>query len=168
MAKRFEVHQDQDIQEPTVVTSIREIAIKHRLRFYRGVCGDYNISGKYGEIFLYGPGMLAVQIGGPRADRTMTDVPPNSNKRINMVARTFGESHQGGDGEAIFLVPVARIKDAAHAIGARRKRKQSGPPTEAQLRAREAFAARCRNQQDQTKIEVPAAQGGRSHEEVLG
>ncbi len=111
---------------------IRELATAHRLRCRRDPCGDYSISGKWGEMFRYDEGKLGVQIGGPRADGTMTAVPEGSNKRINQAKLLWGEPSQEGDGEAIFAIPEERLLEAARMIGAYRKR-QISPQEAARL-----------------------------------
>ncbi len=104
---------------------IRGLATTHRLRCRRDSCGDYSILGKWGEMFCYDEGRIGVQIGGPRANGSMTAVPEGSNKRINQARRLWGEFSQCGDGEAIFVVPEDRLVEAAQMIGAYRKRQLS-------------------------------------------
>ena len=104
---------------------IRELATAHRLRCRRDSCGDYEILGRRGAIFRYGPGRIGMQIGGPRASGTMTAVPEGSNKRINQAKRLWGEPSQEGSGEAIFAIPEERLLEAAKVIGAYRKRQVS-------------------------------------------
>jgi hypothetical protein len=106
------------------------------VRWYRDACGDDHIPGRWGEIFRLGVGQLGVQVGGPRANGTQTDVPEGSNARVYAVGRRTGWSvTQRGDGEAIFAVPDGLLKDALRVIGAYRKPKRgSGPPLEARER----------------------------------
>ncbi len=66
---------------------VKEFAVKHRLRWKRDTCGDINILGKWGEIFRFSESMIGVQIGGPRANGSMTAVSPGSNQRINRAPR---------------------------------------------------------------------------------
>ncbi len=108
---------------------LRALAVRHRFRCYRDACGDWNIPGRWGEIFWYGaahdglPDRIGVQIGGPRANRSQTAVPLGSNKRINRVREMFGKPSQAGDGEAVFVIPAVRILEAARVIGAFRRRR---------------------------------------------
>ncbi len=104
---------------------MKEFAVKHRLRWKRDACGEVNILGKWGEIFRYGKGEIGAQIGGPRADGSRTAVSPGSNQRINRARRLWGEPTQGGDGEAVFILPEDRLMEAARMIGAYRKRQLS-------------------------------------------
>ena len=104
---------------------MKEFAVKHRLRWKRDTCRDVNTLGKWGEIFRSGESMIGVQIGGSRADGSMTAVSPESNQRINRARRLWGEPTQGGDGEAVFVLPEDRLMEAARMIGAYRKRQLS-------------------------------------------
>jgi hypothetical protein len=115
------------------------------VRWYRDACGDDYIPGKYGEIFRYGVGRLGVQIGGPRANNTKTDVPEGSNQRINTVAKRYDwPISQGGDGEIIFIAPEASIQDALKAIKAYRMPKGGIPPDDPEARERGLRAIRKR------------------------
>jgi len=78
---------------------VKELSGAHRLRCYRDPCGDYHISGKYGEIFSHGPGRLGVQVGGPRANRTETAITPAGANRVIARLRREGRwpiSQAGG------------------------------------------------------------------------
>ncbi len=101
------------------------MALQHRARWKRDACTDINILGKWGEIFRYGESMIGVQIGGPRADGSMTRVPEWSNKRINQARRFWGQPSQDGDGETIFVISEERILEAARVVGAYRKKQLS-------------------------------------------
>jgi hypothetical protein len=111
---------------------LRALALESRLRCYRDACGDWEIPGRWGEIFWYGaahdglPDRIGVQVGGPRANGSQAAVPIGSNKRINGVREIFGKPNQSGAGEAVFILPAERIREAAKIIGARRRR-AAGP-----------------------------------------
>ena len=108
---------NEDHEKHDQPTPIAELAGSRRLRWYRDACGDDNIPGRYGEIFRYGIGKLGVQIGGPRANNTKTEIPEGSNQRINtIIKRHSWLISQHGDGEIIFIVEESAIKDALAAI----------------------------------------------------
>jgi len=107
---------------------LRALAQQHRLRRYRDPCGDWNIPGRWGELFWYGSARdglvdrIGVQIGGPRANGAQTAVPIGSNKRINRLILCWGKPSQRGDGAAVFVLPADRILEVAQEIGARTRR----------------------------------------------
>jgi hypothetical protein len=57
---------------PRPVDPLRALAEQHRLHSYRDACGDWNIPGRWGEIFWDGsahdglPGRIGVQLGAKR------------------------------------------------------------------------------------------------------
>ncbi len=111
---------------------LRALAQQHRLRCYRDACGDWNIPGRWGEIFWYGsahdglPDRIGVQLGGPQANNSLTKITEKgANLRINRLMRRWGPPSQRGDGEAVFVLPDDRILEAAGAIGAKRRRSLS-------------------------------------------
>ena len=111
---------------------LRALAERHRLRCYRDPCGDWNIPGRWGEIFWYGatrdglPARIGVQLGGPHANGSPTrTTEKGANLRINRLVPRWGPPSQRGDGEAIFVLPADRILEAASAIGAKRRRSLS-------------------------------------------
>lgn len=115
---------DEDHEKYDRPVPIRELAFNHGKRWYRDACGDDNIPGKYGEIFRYGIGKLGVQIGGPHANNTKTDVPEGSNARINSILRSRRwPISQKGDGEVVFVVPEPEVRAAFEAIEAYRVRR---------------------------------------------
>ncbi|HSD51435.1 MAG TPA: hypothetical protein VLG48_08505 [Candidatus Methylomirabilis sp.] len=108
---------------------LRALAHGYRLRSYRNACGDWNIPGRWGEIFWYGsahdalPDRIGVQIGGPRANGSPTrTTEKGANLRINRLMHRWGPPSQRGDAEAVFVLPADPILVAAGAIGAKRRR----------------------------------------------
>jgi hypothetical protein len=145
-------------REPTVamrtrpVDPLRSLAHQYRLRSYRDACGDWNIPGRWGEIFWYGsahdgfPDRIGVQIGGPRANGSPTrTTEEGGNLRINRLLQIWGQPSQRGDGEAVFVLPADRILEAASAIGAKRRRslspEQRAAAIERLVRVRQARTA---------------------------
>ncbi len=119
------------------LTPIRALAEGLGVRWYRDACGDDHIPGRWGEVFRLGVGRLGVQIGGSRANNTMTDVPEGSNTRILAAARQHNwPATQRGSGEAVFAVPEEAIQEVLRTIGAYRKPKGGTPPNDPAARAR--------------------------------
>ncbi len=111
---------------------LRALAQLYRLRSYRDSCGDWNIAGRWGEIFWCSsargglPDRIGVQLGGPQANNSLTKITEKgANLRINRLMRRWGPPSQRGDGEAVFVLPDDRILEAAGAIGAKRRRSLS-------------------------------------------
>jgi hypothetical protein len=128
---------DEDHEACDKPTPIRELAENHGVRWYRDACGDDHIPGKFGEIFRYGIGKLGVQIGGPRANNTKTQIPEGSNKYINAIIRRYHwPVSQCGAGEIVFIVPENSINDALKAIRAYRKPKGGNLPNTSESRER--------------------------------
>jgi hypothetical protein len=118
--------------------ALRELAEERGGRWYRDACADDHIPGRWGELFRLGVGRLGVQIGGPRANNTMTDVPEGSNTRINAVARRTGwPVAQRGDGEAVFAVPDEALRDALRMVRAYRRPRGHVPSLEVIAQGRE-------------------------------
>ncbi len=118
--------------KPRRVDPLRAFAGQHQLRSYRDPCGDWDIPGRWGEIFWYGsahdgfPDRIGVQIGGPRANGSPTrTTEKGANLRINRLLQTWGRPSERGHGEAVFVLPADRILEAASAIGAKRRRSLS-------------------------------------------
>ncbi len=114
------------------VSPLRALAQRYRLRSYRDPCGDWNIPGRWGEIFWCSsgcgglPDRIGVQLGGPRANNSLTKITEKgANLRINRLMHRWGPPSQRGDGEAVFVLPADRILEAASAIGAKRRRSVS-------------------------------------------
>jgi hypothetical protein len=101
---------------------VRELAEVQRLRTRRDECGDYQIIGRRGEVFWYGPGRFGVQIGGTPdcklSERGAATV-------IGRLARAGWEVSQRGDFEAVFIVPERDIDIALRTIEVYRKRPAS-------------------------------------------
>ncbi len=128
------------------VDPLRALAHRYRLRCYRDACGDWNIPGRWGEIFWYGsahdglPDRIGVQIGGPRANNSPTRTTmKGANVRINRLLQIWGKPSQRGDGMAVFLLPAGRILEAAGAIGAKRRRSLSHEQRAAAIKRLERF-----------------------------
>ncbi len=114
------------------VDPLQALAEQHRLRSYRDPCGDWDIPGRWGEIFWYSsthdglPNLICVQLGGSRANGSPTrTTEKGGNLRINRLRHHWGQPSQRGDGEAVFVLPANRILEAASAIGAKRRRSLS-------------------------------------------
>ncbi len=108
---------------------LRTLAAHHRLRCYRDGCGDWNVPGRWGEIFWYGsvhggsPDRIGVQLGGPQANGSPTRTTERgASIRINRLVQCWGKASERGDGEAVFVLPADRVPEAASAIGAKRRR----------------------------------------------
>ncbi len=150
------------------VDPLRRLAEHHRLRSYRDACGDWNIPGRWGEICWVGaaqdegPDQIGVQIGGPRANRTPAALPVGSNKRINAIARRWGPPHQQGDGEAVFILPAARVLEAARAIGARRRRTLSPAQQAAAIERLKEIQTKARAERRGENLQFHPAQEERS------
>jgi hypothetical protein len=48
-----------------------------------------------------------------------------ANLRVNRLLQTWGRPSQGGNGEAVFLLPADQLQEAARVIGAKRRRSLS-------------------------------------------
>jgi hypothetical protein len=99
------------------------------MRCYRDACGDWNIPGRWGEIFWQSaahdgfPDRIGVQLGGPHANGSPTrTTAKGANLRINRLVQCWGKASQRGDGEAVFVLPADRIREAADTIAAKRRR----------------------------------------------
>jgi len=110
------------------------------VRWYRDTCGDGYIPGRWGEVLRLGVGRLGVQIGGPGANDTRTDVPEGFNARTLAVSRRAAwPVAQRGNGEAVFGVEDASMGNALRAIGGYRKRRGRRPAPEAIRRGADAL-----------------------------
>ena len=103
------------------VPTLAELAAPHGLRVYRDKAGDENLPGRFGEIFRHGPGCLAVQIGGVRANGTRVLGRRKVRWRIRQAKRHVGlRLFVEGDEEAIFHFPDALLPEVAQLMEAYR------------------------------------------------
>jgi hypothetical protein len=85
MSEQETAIESRNTEGPTTASSrarpvgpLRALAHQYRLRCYRDACGDWNIPGRWGEIFWYSsahdglPDRIGVQLGGPRANGSPT------------------------------------------------------------------------------------------------
>jgi hypothetical protein len=96
------------------VPTLAVLAASHGLRVYRDKCGDENIPGRFGEVFRHGPGCLAVQFGGQRANGTR-----KVRWRLQQARRTVGlRRFVVGEEEVIFHFPDTLLPEVAQMIEA--------------------------------------------------
>ncbi len=108
-----------------VPTPLATLAEQHGLGVYRDPCRDPNIPGKWGEIYRHGPGRLAVQIGGPRAEGTMTEVSAGASRQSGAAKKDHRLSVLvEGNGEAVFVFDECHLAVVAKRIQAYRTRRR--------------------------------------------
>ncbi len=101
------------------IPTLAELATPHGLRVYRDKTGDENLPGRFGEIFRQGPGCLAVQFGGSRANGTRVRARRKARWRIRQATRMNGlQRFVAGDQEAIFHFPDALLPEVTQLIEA--------------------------------------------------
>ena len=110
------------------VPTLATLAAPHGLRVYRDHAGDENLPGRFGEIFRHGPGCLAVQFGGVRANGTAVPARRKMRWRLRQAKRTQGLHRVVvGDEEVLFHFPdallptVAQLIEAYRAYGTKRR-----------------------------------------------
>ena len=111
------------------VPTLATLAAPQGLRVYRDACGDENLPGRFGEIFRHGPGCLAVQFGGVRANGRPIRPPwPQVQWRLRRARRLAGLRRvRRGDAEVIFHFPDALLPAVAQLIEAYRAYRAAGP-----------------------------------------
>jgi hypothetical protein len=101
------------------VPTLATLASPHGFRVYRDKCGDENIPGRFGEVFRHGPGCLAVQFGGLRANGTRLRDRRKVRWRLQQARRTVGlRRFVVGEEEVIFHFPDTLLPEVAQMIEA--------------------------------------------------
>ena len=110
------------------VPTLASLAAPLGLRVYQDACGDENLPGRFGEIFRHGPGCLAVQFGGVRANGTPVPSRRKMRWRLRQTKRLGGLRRIVlGDDEALFHFPEALLPQVAQLMGAYRAYARTGP-----------------------------------------
>ncbi len=101
------------------VSTLASLAEPLGLRVYRDQCGDENIPGRFGEVYRYGPGTLAVQFGGALANGKIRTGRRKIRWRIQSVKRLPGlRLFIQGEDEAVFHFPDALLPEVGKLIWA--------------------------------------------------